>query len=521
MTQDEPEGARAHAGGLQEWFFAGVVLSVLVFTRLPLAPKYLYYFDSVNFALALENFDPSKHQPQPPGYPLFVGFTRLLHLFLPQPEHVLLAAGLLGALAAVLLIRRLTTEMFDGNAGILACALLIVNPSFWFGGVTNQVRLCLAFCSTGVALLAWRALRHPDRSRWLYVTFAALAVTAGFRPTLGVLLFPLVLWSWWKAGASLRRLLTGLLVLIISSAPWMIATIVAVGGIDNWFRLMWSYSNEQFRGTSVVFGASIGSAWRMATWSVIWNGIGTLAWIWAVPFVRAPWKDRDWREKATFLTIWFLPIFLFSLLIHIGDPDQALASIPVLCIAGGAVLASFLARTNPVRLTDRRFQVTAVGVAAVNAYLFFYPPRGPARASGYNAVVSVDYRTRSVIDAIKELRRDGPLTILHYQGIVTWRQLAYYFPDDYVVYLPPNPGDPSWTSLNRETAFAGLPSTELLGTKRLVLVDPQTDAAILLEEGWKQHGAVYYLDAAASTEVQVGPHRLTRLQKSSLPATIQ
>src|SRR3954453_13890227 len=79
---------------------AGISLILLLAaTRWPLAPKYLYYFDSVNFALALDRFDPSIHQPQPPGYPLYVAFTRLVHLFEPDPEHVFLISGILaGAL---------------------------------------------------------------------------------------------------------------------------------------------------------------------------------------------------------------------------------------------------------------------------------------------------------------------------------------------------------------------------------------------------------------------------------------
>lgn len=47
----------------------GGLAALLALTRLPLAPKYLFYFDSVNMALSLTDFDPRKHQPQPPGYP--------------------------------------------------------------------------------------------------------------------------------------------------------------------------------------------------------------------------------------------------------------------------------------------------------------------------------------------------------------------------------------------------------------------------------------------------------------------
>jgi len=37
---------------------SALVLLLVTATRWPVAPKYLYYFDSVNFALALDEFSP-------------------------------------------------------------------------------------------------------------------------------------------------------------------------------------------------------------------------------------------------------------------------------------------------------------------------------------------------------------------------------------------------------------------------------------------------------------------------------
>jgi len=45
------------------------VLSALAL-RLPFAPRHLYYEDSVNFAQAVDRYDPRHLVPQPPGYPL-------------------------------------------------------------------------------------------------------------------------------------------------------------------------------------------------------------------------------------------------------------------------------------------------------------------------------------------------------------------------------------------------------------------------------------------------------------------
>src|SRR5690348_6908328 len=114
--------------------FSALLIVFIIVTRWPLAPRYLYYFDSANFALSLDKFDPAIHQPQPPGYALFVGLIRLIHFWVERPEQVLLIAGILAACAATLLIRFFAADMFGRNAGILAAALLASSPVFWFAG---------------------------------------------------------------------------------------------------------------------------------------------------------------------------------------------------------------------------------------------------------------------------------------------------------------------------------------------------------------------------------------------------
>src|SRR5690349_19695084 len=63
----------------------GVRLLLSLLTRLPLIPPYLYSFDDVNLALALTRFDPTRNQPQPPGYPFFVGEEKLFNWLIGSP----------------------------------------------------------------------------------------------------------------------------------------------------------------------------------------------------------------------------------------------------------------------------------------------------------------------------------------------------------------------------------------------------------------------------------------------------
>jgi len=79
----------------------------------------------------------------------------------------------------------------------------------------------------------------------------------------------------------------------------------------------------------------------MAGRAVIWTGLGTLPWIWALVFGWLRRKDwPNWKQCLLFLTVWLVPGLLFHATIHIGDPDHALTTIPALCLLGGLCLCA-------------------------------------------------------------------------------------------------------------------------------------------------------------------------------------
>ena len=114
------------------WFL--VICAGLFLTRWKLTPAYLVTFDEINFALAVDQFDPALHQPQPPGYPLFVGLLKLLALALPNIETTFLMAALLVSAAALIFLWGLCEQMLGSELGLLGPLLLLFNPAFWTNG---------------------------------------------------------------------------------------------------------------------------------------------------------------------------------------------------------------------------------------------------------------------------------------------------------------------------------------------------------------------------------------------------
>src|SRR5262245_54557688 len=71
-----------------------VMFTLLLLTRLPAMANYLSV-DNVNLAFSLEHFDPRIHQPQPPGYPFFVAFGRIVNFLFRDAERTFIVISIL------------------------------------------------------------------------------------------------------------------------------------------------------------------------------------------------------------------------------------------------------------------------------------------------------------------------------------------------------------------------------------------------------------------------------------------
>jgi hypothetical protein len=296
-----------------------------------------------------------------------------------------------------------------------------------------------------------------------------------------------------------------------------------MGGTHKTIEVLWGYANEQFHGSSRLFGATGPAALHMLAQAAVWNLLGAVAWIWALPSrsVRQMYAARG--VPVRFLLIWFVPPFLFSAFVHIGDPDQALTTVPALCLFGGAIL-SCLAERGEVR----RVSTLAAAVVVVGAVLFFLPPRWQlARASSYRAVASIGRITDAAISAIDEVSGDDRSIIIDYGFPVSYRQIAYYFPNDYVVFLPGLPSSPvsagdAWVFLHHKF------STHSAGSE--VVLPPARKLLFLLPLGFEPHalapelppttrkGRIFYTSLTSSPPKQFrfGAYRLT-LARSQNP----
>ena len=314
----------------------GISILLILVTRLPLMPGHLYSFDTVNLALALDDFDPTRNQPQPPGYPLFVLEARLVHLLAGTPEHTFAVLGIVICGLAVGMLFLRGKRLFSPWVGGIAAALLLVNPPFWFSGLTSPLRPHLALFSVVLAYCCWRVL---EGERWyFYLASLALGLGGGFRPELALVLLPWWACAGWRGGRA-RLLLSGALVFVGATLVWTTVLVIESGGLARVLSTFGDYLHTQTYQTSPLMEAPSAGWRRMAGRAVVWTGLGALAWFWTLPFgwlSRRQWPD--WSLRLQFLALWFFPGFLLNLLVHVADPDHALATIPAVCLLGGVSL---------------------------------------------------------------------------------------------------------------------------------------------------------------------------------------
>ena len=93
---------------------------VFLALHLPFLPASLEDLDSINFALGVRDFDVARHQPHPPGYPVYIavgegGARARCRRSRGRSAVVSVVAGALGVLALVALFARIDRQSAPGH----------------------------------------------------------------------------------------------------------------------------------------------------------------------------------------------------------------------------------------------------------------------------------------------------------------------------------------------------------------------------------------------------------------------
>lgn len=412
----------------RDYFFAATLFALLFVTRLPLLAAYLYEWDSVQFALGLEQYDIPLHHPHPPGYPLYMLSARVVNHFIHDANASLSILSVLFSSITLLAIYALGREMAGRGVALVAGIVLFCAPVFWLYGEVSTIYAAEGLWSVLIAFSCYRALKGGEG--WLVVSAALLGIAGGFRANIVLFLFPLWLYCALRGRREGRRLLPAFLVLAVSILFWLLPLFILFG--RDYFeasRLLYGYIN-----TTSIFADPAGEWVTNAKKAILYSfyGFGPVCWIIILYFLATWRREEQFVLPRPFFLWWVLPSFSYYFLVHIKKPGYILTYTPALALLFGLLFC---------RCASRRAlaaRLPALALALAWNLLILFPPEG----GGLGMVFASGGRRFSLrrlddkggaLEAFRLLREraDDRTAVLSVNNGFT-RFASYYLPEHFV-----------------------------------------------------------------------------------------
>lgn len=409
------------------WISLGLfVLGVL--SRLPFRSEWLSHWDSVNFALALDHYDVRLHQPQPPGYFLYVLLGRGVHLLVPDANAALVWLSLIASALGVVALYHLGAALFDRRVGGVAAALALTSPAVWFyGEVPLSYAVEFALVTPFVLLLYWQVEADP---RWWPATALLLGFIGGVRQNSIVFLLPLWLVCLWQL--RWRQRILSLLLLAIAGLAWLLPMMALSGGPAGYLTTLGTASAGIAEESSFLAVSQLAlNAGRMA----FYLGYGLL--LAALPLAWGIWWGvRRWRalvrdRRFWMLALWIGPSFVFYLVVHLRQHGHIFTFLPALLLLSGWAMVRLSERLRRDELQPVILGGMAALVALVNAAFFLVAPaalfgstRLPLQTPSRRTIEERDRYLETRVTAIRD-HFDASTTAVWATGIY-FRHPDYY-----------------------------------------------------------------------------------------------
>lgn len=376
-----------------------------IVTRIPFRAEILHHWDSVNFALALDQFDVRLHQPHPPGtFVIYVMLGRLLNVFLKDPNASLVWLSVLMSGLGTAALFLLSEELFDRKVSLTTALLAVSSPLIWFHG---EVALSYTLEFFWVPIVVILCYRLQTRSWWAVLASAlAIGIAGGVRPNTPVFLFPL-----WAVGVLLHRypvkkIVVALLVMGVGVLIWAVPMVLMSGGLAEYLEVMQWWQSQHTEESASLAGIAE-NVIRFGVYAIYALGLGLVPLVLGAiahlsGIVRS--LKRDWRAQT--LGLWVLPAATYFIVIHLRQPGHTFTIQPALLLCAGLSIVS-LSRGGASFHWKLWSSLTAV-LVVVNALFFLIGPTtlfGDTRmlftTPSWNAVRDYDAYVTVRLDAIR------------------------------------------------------------------------------------------------------------------------
>jgi hypothetical protein len=405
-----------------------ILIAATALTRYAFRSRFLYDIDSVNFALALQRFDPAVHQPHPPGYFLYVCLGILSNAIFHDANTALVAISIVASCGAVVLIHLLALAWFGRAAAGFAGLIFVCSPLAWFHGTVALTYIVEAMFSALIGYFCWCV--YSGASRFVLPAALALGLAAGFRQSSLLVLAPMFLFSIRRAP---RRLaLGGIGALGLVLAAWIIPMLYASGGMKAYIASLWSLWRlvpaRQTIFTSSIFTSLARLCLIVAIYSLCFGCAAVL------PLLRSKAPSTD-RSIRTFTWIWLAPGLLLFTFVYLKfvNSGYLLVLLPPACLWLGFWAADWY---NASSLSAVMKMVLLVTAAAINFAIFFQAPL----YFSYREVRRSEQELAAAVNAVRQIATPEETVIVGFDShFLGYRHAGYYLPDYLTIQFPEVP----------------------------------------------------------------------------------
>ena len=248
MAQDLPNASRPYT---QDILTAGILFAGLAALYALTRSQWLDDWDSVNFAFALDDFDVVRHQPHPPGYPLYVAAGKLIHRVVADHSAALTLVSALAGAAVASMFYLLDRRRNDWQVALCATLIMALSPLYW---LQSGLALTDMFGMVFVAAFLLVEDSSPSTSRGQFARRFACGLIAGLslgaRPHLTLLIALYWCLRSWSHPVKLSDVLTAILAIALGIAAWLVPACYATGGAQTYWTA--TVGQFQWRPCSVV-----------------------------------------------------------------------------------------------------------------------------------------------------------------------------------------------------------------------------------------------------------------------------
>lgn len=300
------------------WHYTGAIAAVFLALHVPYLPASLEDLDSINFALGLRDFDVTRHQPHPPGYPVYIAAGKAVRALVADEARALalvgIAAGGLGVFALVALFARIDGDL-PPHWPVAAATLTAASPLYWLTAARPLSDVPGLAASVAVQALTLSATTTAGAIAAGF--FSALVI--GIRSQAAWLTLPLLIFVIWRVPVAGRRrvALAAIAAMIAGCAVWAVPLVVLTGGPAAYWRAVFEQGAEDLTGIQMLWTRpdvrQLASALYyalVAPWAVWQMAAGVLAAA-AIGAALLLWRSR---HALVILAVAFVPYFVFDVL---------------------------------------------------------------------------------------------------------------------------------------------------------------------------------------------------------------